>query len=72
MSSAVAASGKRQRPMTAVTKKRIATTAAMIARMARPGIVAFTPVYAAPVMRSSGSTSVLYWSSQRLAACTSR
>ena len=44
ISRAVAASGKRQRPMTAVTKKSIATTAAMMARIARPGIVALTPV----------------------------
>ena len=51
-------SGKRQRPMTAVTKKRMATIAATIARIVSPGIVALTPTYPGPVMRSPGSTSV--------------
>ena len=44
MSSAVPMSGRRQRPMIAVTKKSMATSAAMPARIARPGIMALTSV----------------------------
>ena len=52
MSSAVPTSGKRQRPMNAVTMKSAATKTAMPARIARPGIVALTSVYAAPLTMS--------------------
>ena len=44
ISSAVPTTGRRQRPMIAVTMKSTATTAAMPARIARPGIVALTSV----------------------------
>jgi len=43
-SSAVPMIGRRQRPMIAVTMKSTATRAAMPARIARPGIVAFASV----------------------------
>ncbi len=58
----------RQRPMTAVTMKRIATMAAMPAMISRPGITALTSVYCAPVMSGLSFVSAAYWSSQRLTA----
>ena len=44
MSSAVPMIGRRQRPMIAVTMNSTATSAAMPARIARPGMVALTSV----------------------------
>jgi hypothetical protein len=54
--------------MTAVTMNRIATTAAMPARTSRPGIVALTSVYCAPVISELSLARVAYWSSHRLTA----
>jgi hypothetical protein len=51
MSRAVPMIGSRQRPMIAVTMNSTATIAAMPARIVRPGMVAFTSVYPAPVVR---------------------
>ncbi|OUE08511.1 hypothetical protein CMsap09_06155 [Clavibacter michiganensis] len=72
MRPAVPMIGRRQRPMTAVTMNSSATTAAMPARIARPGMTAFTSEYAAPVMSCplAWLTTEEYWSSQMLTPCS--
>ncbi len=64
--------GRRQRPMTAVTMKNSATTPAMPARIARPGMTALTSEYAAPVNSPPFAllTTDEYWSSQMLTPCS--
>ena len=72
MSSTAPMRGSRQRPRIAVMRNSTATTAAMTDRICRPGMVALTSVYEAPVMSDPASVTVAYWSSQMLTACSSR